>query len=196
MFSLTDCNEAFIEGCLQNANTLPRNGYANFDIPELSDRLTEDKLFDYVFIPITRIHTNYIELDSCDNVTVFNSFIYGGKSFLKSKDSFATIINVGLDGSSKTEYSYILSGGEINLVNSMRSTSDGKLGYRFYSTDNNAKFRSYSSQAVDMLYREHIILDGFTFKEITQPERIYFILQPLFKICSVIGALFMYLKEI
>ncbi len=192
MFSLNGCNDAFIEGCLQNANTLPRNGYASFGIP----RLTEDKLFDFVFIPITRIHTNYIELSDCRNVTVFNSFIYGGKSFLKSTDSDVTLVNVGLDGSSKTEYSYILSGGNVNLVNSMRSTSDGKLGYKFFSAANGTKFRSFASQAVDMSYKEHVVLEGFSFEELNSAEKKYYILQPLYKILSFFGALSMYINEL
>ncbi len=192
MFSLSGCNDTFIEGCLQNANTLPRNGYASFGIP----RITEDKLFDYVFIPITRIHTNYIELSHCLNVTVLSSFIYGGKSFLKSTDSDVTLINVGLDGSSKTEYSYIMSGGNITLVNSMRSTSDGKLGYKFYSVSDGTKFRSFASQAVDMSYKEHVVLEGFSFNGLNKSEKKYYILQPFYKIQTLFGMALMYLKEL
>ncbi len=41
MFDLTDCNGVFIEGCLQNGNTLPGNGYEKLGIP----RFTEEKVF-------------------------------------------------------------------------------------------------------------------------------------------------------
>ncbi len=187
MFSLKGCKDVFVEGCLQNANTLPRNGYANFDIPELQNRLPESELFNYVFIPITRIRTDYIILDTCDNVTVFNTFIYGGKSFLNSKDSSVLLVNVGLDGSSKTEHAYILSGGEVNVLNSMRSTENGKLGYRFYSIENGTAFRSYNSQSVDLLYKEHVYLENIEKDEILESEKTYYFLQPFYKIITFFG---------
>ena len=54
----------------------------------------------------------------------------------------------------------MLSGGEITFLNSMRSTEDGQLCHQFYSIDNNTKFRSYNSQAVNMLFRENVILEN------------------------------------
>lgn len=195
MFSMTDCNDVFIEGCLQNANTLPRNGYTSFDIPELSGRLTEDKLFEYVFIPITRIYTDYIILESCTGVEVFNTFIYGGKTFLNSKDSEVLLLNVGLDGSSKTEYGYILSGGDVTLLNSMRSTSDGKLCYNFYTIDNKTSFRSYNSQAVDLQYKEHVILKNIGKDELLENERLYSFLQPIYKIITFFGKISTYIEQ-
>lgn len=195
MFSLTGCNDVFMEGCLQNGNTLPRNGYANFDIPELSGRFTEDKLFEFVFIPITRIYTDYIILDSCEEVTIFNTFIYGGKTFLNSKDSKVNIVNVGLDGSSLTEYSYILSGGEVNLLNSMRSTENGRFGYRFYSIENGTAFRSYNSQSVDLLYKEHVVLENIGKDELLENEKIYSLLQPIYKFMSFFGKIFTYIEH-
>ena len=191
MFSLEDCSNCYIEGCLQNANTLPRTGYSALGLP----RITEDKLFEYVFIPITRIHTNYILLSGCEDITVFNSFIYGGKTFLNSSDSTALLINVGHDGSSKTEAAYILSGGETVLLNSMRSTEDGKLGYRFYTADNGAKLRSYGSQAVDMLYKEHITFENIKLNQMRSDEIIYGILQPLYRFVAFFGRLFMDSKQ-
>ncbi len=187
MFDLNGCNEAFIEGCLQNANTLPRNGYEKLGIP----RLTEDKLFDYVFIPITRIHTDYIKLKSCNGTTVFNTFIYGGKSFLNSADSDAVFVNIGHDGSSKTEPAFIMSGGEITLLNSMRSTSDGKHGYYFYRIENGTKFKSYNSQSVDMYYSEHPVIENIGFGELDKSESIYGFLQIFYKIVSFFGNLHM-----
>ncbi len=195
MFSLTGCDSVYIEGSLQNGNTLPRNGYASFDIPELSNRFTEDKLFEYVFIPITRIKTDFILLDSCNDVTVFNTFIYGGKSFLNSKDSEVLLLNVGLDGSSKTEYSYILSGGEVTLLNSMRSTEDGKLGYKFYTIENETKFRSYNSQAVDLLYKEHVVLENIENDEILKNEGRYKFMSFFYDIVTFFGKIFTYIEQ-
>ena len=187
MFDLTGCSNTFIEDCLQNANTLPRNGYAKLGIP----RLTEDKLFDYVFIPITRIHTDYIKLNSCNNVTVFNTFIYGGKSFLNSVDSNAVFVNTGHDGSSKTEPALIMSGGEITFLNSMRSTSDGQQCDYFYSIENGTKFKSYNSQAVDMAYCEHPVIENIKLNELDKSEWIYGILQPFYRLVAFFGNLYM-----
>lgn len=195
MYDLTGCENAFIEGCLQNANTLPRNGYTNYDIPEMQNRIQEGNLFKYVFIPITRLKTDYIKLNSCTDATIFNTFIYGGKSFLNSADSTATIINVGHDGSSKTEHAFIMSGGEVTLVNSMRSTEDGKLGYRFYTADNGCKFRSYNSQSVDMLYKEQPVIENIKYDELEQSEIKYFLLQPLYRFISFFGNIYMNIEQ-
>ncbi len=195
MFSFKDCKDVYVEGCLQNGNTLPRNGYNKFDIPQLQNRFTEDKLFDFVFIPITRVHTDFIILDSCEDVTVFNTFIYGGKTFLNSKDSKAVLINVGLDGSSKTDYAYIMSGGEINLLNSMRSTSDGKSGYNFYSIENATKFRSYSSQVVDLLYREHMVLENTGKEDLLENEKIYHVFNFFYRVQRYLGNMYVKTKQ-
>ncbi len=195
MFDLSGCSNTVIEACLQNGNTLPRNGYANFDIPELQNRLQESNLFEFVFIPITRIKTDYIKLDTCKDVKVFNTFIYGGKTFLNSKDSTVELVNVGHDGSSKSEYAYIMSGGEVTLVNSMRSTQDGQLGYRFYLANNGCKFRSYNSQAVDMLYREHPVLKNIDFAELKKDEIIYWLLQPVYRLISFFGNIHMDVEQ-
>lgn len=195
MFSMTECQDVFVEGCLQNANTLPRNGYESLGIPEFSGRFTEDKLFEYVFIPITRIRTDFISLDKCDDIRIFNTFIYGGKTFLNSKDSNVTLVNVGLDGSSLTEYAYILSGGEVNLFNSMRSTENGKLGYRFFTIENGTAFRSYNSQSVDILYREHVVLKNIGRDELLVNEEIYYFLQPIYTVITFFGKLYTQIEQ-
>ncbi len=191
MFSFDGCDNCYIEGSLQNANTLPRTGYDLLGLP----RITEDKLFEYVFIPITRIHTDYIKLSGCDGITVFNSFIYGGKTFLNSTDSTSVLINVGHDGSSKTQAAYILSGGETVLLNSMRSTENGQLGYRFYTAGNGAKLRSYGSLCVDLLYREHVVLENYSFEELRADEWIYALLQPIYKLIAFFGRIHMNIEQ-
>lgn len=195
MFKLTECENVFIEGCLQNANTLPRNGYTQFDIPEFEGRLPESELFNFVFIPITRIHTNYIALDSCKDITVFSSFIYGGKSFISSVDSEVHIYNSGHDGSSKTEPAFIFDAGKATLINTMRSTSDGKLGQNFYSIENDTAFMSFGSQAVDMLYREHPVIINVERNALPGNGLLYLILQPLYRIITFFGNLYMNMKQ-
>ena len=160
MFNLKNCKNSTIEGCHQNANALPRNGYSNYDIPEFKNRVKEDNNFEFFFIPIGRKQTTYITLDACENISVFNTFIYGGKSFLNAKDTTATFVNVGNDGSSKTEPALQLSGGSINFLNFMRSTEDGSNGQHYYEVENGTKFRSYNSQAVGMCFKENVILEN------------------------------------
>ena len=191
MFNLKNCNNITIEGCHQNANTLPRNGYENFDIPELKNRVKEENNFDYYFIPIGRKKTTFITLDSCENITVFNTFIYGGKSFLNAKDSTATFVNVGHDGSSKTEPALILSGGSINFLNFMRSTEDGQLCQNYYTIENEAKFRSYNSQAVEMLFREKVILENIDDEDLLEGEDSYKFWEPVNKLIRRFNKWFM-----
>ena len=143
--------------------------------------------FEYFFIPIGRKQTTFITLDTCENITVFNTFIYGAKSFLNAKDSTATFVNVGDDGSSKTESALVLSGGEITFLNSMRSTEDGQLCHQFYSIDNNTKFRSYKSQAVNMLFRENVILENIKADDLLGGELIYKILEPINRLFRLFG---------
>ena len=104
-------------------------------------------------------------------------------------------MNVGHDGSSLTEYAFILSGGEVNLLNSMRSTENGKLGYRFYTIENNTKLRSYNSQAVDLLYREHAALENIEKDELLENEKIYSFLQPFYKFISFFGKWHTYAEQ-
>ena len=195
MFNFKNCKNGIIEGCHQNANTLPRNGYENFDIPELKNRVKEENIFAYFFIPVGRIQTTFIALDTCENITVFNTFIYGGKSFLNAKDSTATFVNVGHDGSSKTEPALILSGGSINFLNSMRSTEDGQLGQNFYTIENKTKFRSYNSQAVDLLFRENVILENIEYDELFDGEMKYRIFAPMMKVFRTIGKWYMSIAQ-
>ncbi|MCR5040538.1 MAG: glycoside hydrolase family 55 protein [Clostridia bacterium] len=195
MFSLEGCSGAYIEGCLQNGNALPRNGYSNLGLDDLAGRITENNLFDYVFIPITRVRTEFITLSHCRDVTVFNTFIYGGKSFLVSLNSSALVVNVGSDGSSKTDPMLRLSGGSLNILNSMRSTSDGKLCYRFYEAEDCASVRSYSSLGVDLRYREGPVLKNIGVSELLPGEFIYLVLQPLYSLSAAFGRISMNLTQ-
>lgn len=152
------CSNLQIEGCLQNANALPRNGYSSYDIPELNNWLTEDKLFDYVFIPITRIHTDYLIIRNSGNVTVFNTFIYGGRRLMYAENSDILAVNVGSDGSSKTFYTYTINGGKTVVIGTMHSTSNGKGSTLSFETDGNASLKMYDRITVDLAYNEFTVL--------------------------------------
>ena len=195
MFEFKNCKNITVEGCHQNANTLPRNGYSEFDIPELQNRVKEENNFEYFFIPIGRVQTTYITLENCENVKVFNTFIYGAKSFLEAKDSTAVFANVGHDGSSKKAPALVLSGGEITFINSMRSTEDGQLSQNFYTIENKTKFRSYNSQAVDMQFRENVILENLTYDDLLDGEIKYKLIQPMLKMFRFFGRWYMNMKQ-
>ena len=77
----------------------------------------------------------------------------------------------------------------------MRSTEDGQLGQRFYSIDNKTKFRSYNSQAVDMLFRERVVLENLKFNELLDGEIKYKIFAPIMKVFRFIGSWYMILKQ-
>ena len=195
MFFISDSENAYIEGCLQNGNALPRNGYASLGIPELTDRLTENHLFDYVFIPITRIRTEYIRLERCAGAYVLNTFIYGGKTFLHATDSEVVAVNIGSDGSSKEAPTLHLNGGSLTILNSMRSTSDGQLGYRFFEEEGKASLRSYGSLGVDLLYKEGPVLKNVGCAELCEGETIYYILQPFYLLQAFFGRISMNLTQ-
>ena len=195
MFSLEGCGNAFIGGCLQNGNALPRNGYRNLGVPELADRLTEDHLFAYVFIPITRVRTEYITLKDCTDATIFQTFIYGGKTFLRAENSTVLAVNIGSDGSSHDAPTLRLSGGALTVLNSMRSTADGQRGYRYYETENKAALRSYGSMGVDLLYKESPVLENIKRADLRKGENLYRLLQPFCRMLAWFGRLTMQIKQ-
>ena len=182
MITLNRCSDTYIEGCLQNGTTYVRNGYSNIDIPELKDRTQEADLFTFFFDPITRINADYICLSDCEKITVFNTFIYGGRSFLTAKNSGATLVNVGCDGSSKLAYTFNMEGGDTTILNSMRSTSDGQESYKLYSGSCDASVKIFNSQAVDLTYHEDPVMKNADITKLPEKQFFQCLLQPLFNI--------------
>lgn len=189
MFVLENCEDVYLEGNLQNANSLPRNGYSKADVPELKNWITEDKLFTNVFIPITRIHTDYISLKDCKNITVFNTFIYGGRRFIVSENSTALIANCGCDGNSKEFFFISLDGGDTAVINFMRSTSDGKGGWNSFEIANKGKLKIYNRISVDLNYNEFTQFRNIGLKDIGAGEFGIFALQGLISIYTFFGRL-------
>ena len=153
-----DCSGVLIEGCLQNGNCLPRNGYFNFDIPELENWLTEDRLFECWFIPVSRLHTDFLEIRNSEDVTVFNTFIYGGRRFLLAENSEIFVCGVGCDGQSKDYYTYTINNSDITVIGTMKSTSDGRSGALSYEADRSSKVKIYDRISVDLPYNEYTVL--------------------------------------
>lgn len=189
MFVLEDCKDVYLEGNLQNANSLPRNGYSKTDIPELQNWINEADLFTNVFIPITRKHTDYISLKNCDSITVFNTFIYGGRSYLYSENSTALFVNVGCDGTSKESSFFRLNGGNTTVINFMRSTEDGKSGWNFCESEGKAKLKAYNRISVDLEYTEFPLLQNISLSEITAKDFCSFAAQLFITVYTFFGKL-------
>lgn len=154
MFRLENSNDVFLEGNLQNATTIVRNGYAGTGHPDLQGWLSEADIFRCIFIPITREGCDYITLESCDDITVFNTFIYGGRRFLLSDKSSVLTVNTGCDGSSKQYYSMSFSKGGAAVANHMRSTFDGADNARSYELSGHTKLRICNRISVDIVLFE------------------------------------------
>ncbi len=187
MFRAENCDNLCIEGCLQNGNAIPRNGFAQTDVPELQNWLDERNIFDYFFIPISRKTTDYITLHGCTNTVIFNTFIYGGRRFLCAENSDVFVCGVGCDGSSKEYYTYSLCGGEVTIIGSMRSTSDGRCSTMSHETDGTTKLRLYDRQTVELTYHEFTRFENIRLSELTTADMKTYCLQPLYAIYEWFG---------
>lgn len=181
------CSNLMIEGCLQNGNTIPRNGYSSFGIKETDNWLNEGNLFENVFIPITRVHTDFLVIKNSDG-TLFNTFIYGGRRFLRAENSRLFVCGVGCDGQSKDYCTYTLSGGETTVIGTLKSTFDGKDGKKQYECDKKAVLKLYDRISVDLKYNERTILKNVPLKDIKQADFAAFIFQPVIRLSEKLGA--------
>ena len=77
----------------------------------------------------------------------------------------------------------------------MRSTENGRFGYRFYTIENDTAFRSYNSQGVDLLYKEHVVLENIGKDELMENEKLYSFLQPFYKLISFFGKIKTYIEH-
>lgn len=154
MFLLRGCKNVFLEGNLQNATTVVRNGYTSLNVPELRGWMNEGELFNYIFIPITRVRCDYISLQSCEDVTIFNTFIYGGRRFLLSEQSSVFTANTGCDGASKEYYSMSFRGGSAVISNHMRSTYDGADNGKSYEISEHTRLQICNRISVDLRHFE------------------------------------------
>ena len=186
---INNCDGCFAEGCLQNATAVCRTGYEKTAVPELQNWVVEQNIFDYIFIPVTRVKTDYITVLNSKKVTVLNTFIYGGKSFMRAENSDVLAVNVAIDGSSKTEYSFILSGGEVSVVNFMHSTSDGKNGIYAY-TASGTKLKLYNRNTVQNEYTEFTVIENVPFNELSGGDIKAYIFQPFIKMYTKFGESF------
>lgn len=190
MIALVSCNNVNVEGCLQNATCLSRNGYGNFDIPELKNRITEENLFRYYFDPISRKNTEYIVADNSDNVTILNSFIYGGKSFFSGNNSNAVIVNIGSDGTSKDGYIFNLNGGDTTVLNSMRFNQNSSRINKLCKYSDNAVVIVFSSQAMGTDFYDYPVIKNANKSLFSRQDKVYYMLLSLFEFIHKIAIIF------
>lgn len=188
MLSLSDCDSPWIEATLQNGNAVTRNGYAKTDIPELQGRLNESLIFDVLFNPILKQTCTYIEVINSKDVTVFNTFIYGAKHYMRSENSSLTLVNVGYDGNNGSEPALDLSGGSITVLNSMRC--EGKM----YNIENGTEYQSYNSMLITGACKEYSVIKNLSFAQLDTPEQISLLLQPLYRVLAFFEKLIHNLK--
>ena len=118
-----------IEGCLQNGTDLYRHG-----LELIGWSSTESRIQTELFNPITRPGTEYLRLENASGETILNTFAYGVRSLIVSKNSSnVKIINVGADNLYQSTPLLKVSGGEVLGVNIMRyngisyENTNGKL---------------------------------------------------------------------
>lgn len=186
--TVRNCSDVHIEGCLQNGNALPRNGFASLGVPELRNGITEDKIFDYYFIPVGRKNMEFLRIYSSDGVQIINTFIYGGKCYMVSEDSSVLCGGIGSDGSSKEYYTLNTDGGEVTVIGLMRSTSDGKDGILSYR-NNGTKLRIYDRISVDLSYNEFTVLENIPREELERSDIFVYLCQWIIRIYEKIGGL-------
>lgn len=187
LISAEDCSDILIEGCLQNGTAIVRNGFASMDIPELQNWLTEDRIFDCWFVPISRLHTDFLEIRNCENATVFNTFIYGGRRFMLAENSSIFACGVGCDGQSKDYYTYTFKNCDATVIGTMKSTFDGHDGTRSYEADKASKLKIYDRISVDLVYNEFTVLKNC---EKEDADILTAFLQPIYRVIEFFGKLF------
>ena len=182
-----DCKNLLIEGCLQNGTAIVRNGFASVNVPELQNWLTEDRIFDCWFVPISRLNTDFLAIKNCENTVVFNTFIYGGRRFMLAENSSVFVCGVGCDGQSKDYYTYTFNNCDAAVIGTMKSTFDGHDGTRSYEADHASKLKIYDRISVDLVYNEFTVLKNCN-KE--NEDNLTAFLQPIYRILEFFGRLF------
>ena len=179
---LSGCDGVQIEGCLQNGNAIPRNDYASIDIAEFDGWLLEQNIFEYAFDPIFRVHTDFLVIQDSTDVTIFNTFIYGGRRFLLSENSDILLVNVGSDGQSASYYSYTISGGAVTVIGTMHSSPTGFTPLATYEISNGGSLKMYDRISVDAASKLYTVFENVSLFRIDIRDFITYILQPYFKL--------------
>ena len=184
MIAMENCEDAWIEACLQNGNTVIRNGYRSLGIPELQGRLDESEIFDVLFNPVLKQTCTYLEFENCGNVTVFQTFIYGTKHYMHERDSSVLLVNIGCDGNNGSQPILMLDGGSVRLLNSMRM--EGKM----YQIENKTDYRSYNSMLIAGGCKEYSVMKNNSASSLPAKDIQGWLLQPIYRVFAFIEKLF------
>ena len=137
-----------VEGCLQNANIAFRNDFQIAGWP-----IGEEQLFNTLINPITRKMSEILRAEGAEEQLVLNTFAYGAKNFLVSRDSGISLVNVGADNLLENSPMLRTAGGSVLAVNMMRWN-----GYSFQN--DGAALRFYNRLTIEQKYEP--TLDGST----------------------------------
>lgn len=192
--TIDSCSDVRIEGCLENGNALSRNGFDRLGLEDMNNQTTENHIFEYYFIPIGRKNVEYLRINNSTDVEILNTFIYGGKCFMKMKDSDILAVNIGSDGSAKNEATLQLSGGSATVIGMMNSTEDGHCTVYSHSVDG-TKLKLYDRISVDLYYNEFTIFENINSDDLSYEDSLTNALQFLIKLYERIGRWWTVLKE-
>ena len=184
MIRMENCENVWIEACLQNGNTVTRNGYHSLDVPELQGRLRETDIFDVLFEPVLKQTSTYLDFENCADVTVFQTFIYGTKHYMRERDSSVLLVNIGCDGNNGSQPMLQLDGGSVKLLNSMRMEG------RMYQIENRTDYRSYNSMLITGRCKEYSVMLNNSAFSLLPDDLPGWLLQPLFRIFAFIEKMF------
>ena len=184
MLCMENCVSPWIEATLQNGNAVPRNGYRQLELPEAEYRFDEKDMFEILYEPVLKQTSTFLQFDSCEDVTVFNTFIYGTKHYLREKDSSVLLVNIGCDGNNSEAPSLMLDGGSVVLLNSMR------CGGKMYNIENNAEYRSSNSMLIGGRCREYTVMKNVEPSALAPADWPGLLLQPFYRVISFIEKIF------
>ena len=163
---------------------MTRNGYRSLGIPELQGRLDESEIFDVLFNPVLKQTCTYLYFENCGNVTVFQTFIYGTKHYMRERDSSVLLVNIGCDGNNGSQPILMLDGGRVSLLNSMRM--EGKM----YQIENKTDYRSYNSMLIAGGCKEYSVMKNNTASSLPAKDIPGWLLQPIYRVFAFIEKLF------
>ena len=189
MIAAKNCENVWIEACLQNGNTVTRNGYRSLDIPELQGRLKESDIFDVLFDPVLKQTCTYLDFENCRDATVFQTFIYGTRHYMRARDSSVRLVNIGCDGNNGSQPVLLLCGGSVTLLNSMRMEG------RMYSIENKTDYRSYNSMLITGKCKEYSVMLNNTVFSLAPEDIPGWLFQPIYRLFAFIEKTILQIKQ-
>ena len=184
MITMQNCEDVWIEACLQNGNTVTRNGYRSLDLPELQGRLRESEIFEVLFDPVLKQTCTYLDFENCSDVTVFQTFIYGTRHYLRERDSSVRLVNIGCDGNNGSQPMLLLDGGSVALLNSMRMEG------RMYQIENKTDYRSYNSMLITGRCREYSVMRNNSACSLLPEDLPGWLFQPVYRVLAFFEKVF------